>query len=98
MTGGRPSWVHCAQMEIFDGGSPPKQVFKTWCGRLGPPGMEFQFTNASHAILNGLRGGRTLLCASCSMAIADALKAGSYQHPSRRGRRSTRRDKGVESP
>jgi len=52
----------------------PKSTL-TWCGRPAAPG-EFTFTDASHAALNGDRGGRLVLCRSCRDAIVMALDNG----------------------
>lgn len=75
----RPSHVKCAQMDLWDGGDPPKPTYKTWCGRIAPPTMEWQFTSANHALLNGQQGGRLMLCAECAIAMKEALRAVAYR-------------------
>jgi len=75
----RPNYVICAQMDLWDGKDPPSPTHKTWCGRIIPPSMEFQFANANHALLNGFKNGRLMLCAECATAIKDALRAGAYR-------------------
>jgi hypothetical protein len=59
-------------------GEPPRPTQKTWCGRVEPG---WAFTDASHAILNGLNGGRTMLCSDCAAAIKAALRASTYRAP-----------------
>lgn len=74
----RPDHVRCAQMDLWDG-DPPKPTNKTWCGRIISPSVEWQFKDASHALLQGFLSGRLLLCAECAVAIKAALRAVSYR-------------------
>jgi hypothetical protein len=75
----RPSYVICAQMDLWDGKDPPSPTHKTWCGRIIPPSMEFQFTGANHALLNGRNAGRLMLCAECATAMKEALRSVAYR-------------------
>lgn len=75
----RPNYVICAQMDLWDGKDPPSPTHETWCGRVVPLNMEFQFTNANHALLNGRNAGRLMLCAECAVAMKDALRAVAYR-------------------
>lgn len=46
----------------------------SWCGeRLWS--HEWYFCDASHALINGLRGSRLLLCANCASVMRGALHA-----------------------
>ncbi len=69
----RREWVKCALMATYEG-DPPKPTMRTWCSRIE---IGWAFTDANHALLNGLGGGRAMLCADCAVAIKGALKAGS---------------------
>jgi hypothetical protein len=75
----RHNFVHCAQMDLWDGKDPPSPTHRTWCGRAVPLSMEFQFTNANHALLNGRNAGRLMLCTDCAAAIKAALRAVAYR-------------------
>lgn len=75
----RPEYVKCAQMDLWDGKDPPSPTHKTWCGRVIPLSMEFQFVSANHALLNGRNAGRLMLCAECAEAIKEALRSVAYR-------------------
>lgn len=49
----------------------------SWCGnRLWS--HEFNFQSVDHALYNGLNGGRLQTCNECSLAVTQALNAGTY--------------------
>lgn len=66
--------ANCCLLGIFQGAETgnPVPVRKTWCGRV-PDEFEWLFVDASHAALNGLRGGHPRLCLACKDAIVKAL-------------------------
>lgn len=75
----RPEYVHCAQMDLWDGKDPPKPTNRTWCGRIVSRNMEWQFAHANHALLTGVSGSRLMLCAKCAAAMKEALRAVAYR-------------------
>lgn len=67
----RPDHVKCALKDTWEG-EPARPTYETWCG-LRTGNIEWTFTNANHALLNGLNGGRLQLCYYCATAIKSAL-------------------------
>lgn len=64
-----PEYVCCVLMGLCE---KPDQ---TWCGKLK---SRFCFVDATHAILNGYKNGRLLICPNCSAEMFKALQQGTY--------------------
>jgi len=65
----RPDYVHCVATGVAHDSH-------SWCGK---PLVGWYFQDATHAALNGLKGGRLLACPDCSEAIQRNLKKGTWQ-------------------
>ncbi len=64
----RPEWVKCALTGMYDGKDPePKPLKETFCGQKYY--NEWAFVDAAHALREGARGGRLMLCTKCAEEI-----------------------------
>lgn len=68
----RPEYVKCVMLGY---GELSDECGMTWCGN--PKDMfDWQFSDATHALLNVRNGGRLLICKQCAAAMAKTLKEG----------------------